>query len=107
MTGDGDAQGTKSGNLVLDKMNRVLRELMDDPRCGPFLYPISMDDAPGYAGVVQRPMDLTTVRQQLEAGALGSPELFFADMCLIFDNCMAYNRDDSEVFAWARDLKVL
>ena len=42
----------------------------------------------------------------MDAGNL-SPEAFVADMRLIFDNCMKYNLEESELYVWARDLQAL
>ena len=34
-------------------------------------------------------------------------ETFRADMRLIFDNCMKYNLEESELYVWAKDLQTL
>ena len=96
----------KEDSPVLKKMKRVVKELMKDLRSGPFMYPINVDEAPGYSDIIDQPMALTTVKQLLETGTL-TPSTFFADMCLIFDNCRAYNTEESELFVWATELKVV
>ena len=33
-----------------------------------FLHPVREDDAPGYRGVIHRPMDLSTIKRNIENG---------------------------------------
>ena len=40
----------------------------------------------------------------LDAGS-HTPDSFKDDMRLIFDNCMKYNLEESELYVWARDLQ--
>lgn len=44
-----------------------------------------------YLDVIKRPMDLGTVRKQLEQGVYSTPHECAADVRLIWDNCRLYN----------------
>ena len=69
-----------------------------------FIFPVNTAMIPGYREVIARPMDLTTVSNNLHAGRFKSIEEFAADMRLIFENCMRYNMDGSLLHRAANDL---
>jgi hypothetical protein len=48
---------------------RAVRKLAGSRAGAPFAAPVQAADAPGYATLIARPMDLGTIAQQLEAGA--------------------------------------
>ncbi|CAM9843198.1 unnamed protein product [Chrysoparadoxa australica] len=52
---------------------------------------------PDYTRVVKHPMDLGTVRKNLDAGRYHDPEEFSADVRLVFTNAMLYNTDRASV----------
>lgn len=66
-----------------------------------FAEPVSEEDAPGYFDIVTDPMDLATMKAQVEKGAYGKGSdaagKFYEDILLMFDNCAAYNDDEGEV----------
>jgi hypothetical protein len=89
---------------VGQKCWKILKEIEKDPRAAPFQSPVNIRDCPGYNVVVQRPMDLTTVRWSL-ASYESDSTIFLNDMRLVFDNCLAYNQNGSELYTWAAALK--
>lgn len=44
-----------------------------------------------YPAIIKRPMDLGTIKLQLQQGAYGTSEEVAADVRLIWDNCRTYN----------------
>eukprot|EP00978_Attheya_sp_CCMP212_P010570 scaffold25675_cov50-Attheya_sp.AAC.4 len=92
----------------------ILEYLENHAKCGPFLEPVDpvalqLHD---YLTIIKRPMDISTVRSNLEKGMYSkslpppSPENggavtiilngpFRDDILLIFDNAMLYNQQDS------------
>jgi hypothetical protein len=93
------------GGAEKTALKRGLQKLMATNEAAPFLEPVSEADAPGYAAMVGEPMDLRTMVEKLEAGDYDAAECLLQDFALIFEACVAYNREDSEVVAWASALQ--
>ncbi|XP_043242655.1 PH-interacting protein-like [Amphibalanus amphitrite] len=65
-----------------------------------FREPVNLDDYPDYLNLVESPMDLSSVREELEAGSYVSPQEFADDIRLIFHNSKTYNTNKrSTIFA--------
>ena len=52
---------------------------------------MDLEEYPDYNQVVETPMDLTTVREELAAQSYESPHSFAHDVRLIFSNSKSYN----------------
>ncbi len=63
-----------------------------------FLEPVETTYFPEYLNVVKKPMDLRTLKENLEAGKYVRKEEFYADAQLIFDNAIAFNKDRDSKF---------
>eukprot|EP00117_Sycon_ciliatum_P017202 scpid78884/ scgid3017/ Bromodomain-containing protein 8 len=70
-----------------------------------FLHSVTENEAPGYAGVVHRPMDLQTVKKNIENHTIRTTADFQRDMLLMFQNALVYNRQDHDVFRMAREMR--
>ncbi|XP_053397072.1 bromodomain and WD repeat-containing protein 3-like isoform X3 [Mercenaria mercenaria] len=57
----------------------------------PFRLPVDINSYQDYYNVIEFPMDLSIVRENLENGNYKSPQLFAKDMSLIFSNSKTYN----------------
>ncbi|XP_012535223.1 bromodomain-containing protein 8 isoform X2 [Monomorium pharaonis] len=66
-----------------------------------FLRPITEDHAPGYHTVVFRPMDLSTIKKNIENGTIRSTMHFQRDVMLMFQNAIMYNKRDTIIFKMA------
>ena len=53
--------------------------------------------APGYSSVVRRPMDLGTLKKNVETGAIRSTKGFQRDVMLMFTNAIMYNSSGHDV----------
>nr|XP_026487094.1 bromodomain-containing protein 8-like [Vanessa tameamea] len=69
-----------------------------------FLRPISDEEAPGYSVVVKRPMDLSTVRRNIDAGHVRTTAEFQRDVLLMLSNALLYNSSSHSVYAMAREM---
>ncbi|CAM9200709.1 unnamed protein product [Chrysoparadoxa australica] len=58
-----------------------------------------------YFQVIKNPMDLGTVKKNLEASRYRTMEAFAKDVCMVFTNAMTYNPPGSEVYPVAQALK--
>ena len=69
-----------------------------------FLRPITEEQQPGYHAIVYRPMDLQTIKKNLENGTIRSTREFTRDVCLMISNAIMYNKKGSSAFAGAQEM---
>ncbi|XP_048480236.1 bromodomain-containing protein 8 [Plutella xylostella] len=69
-----------------------------------FLRPISDAEAPDYSVVVKRPMDLATVRKNIDSGAVKTTAEFQRDILLMLTNALMYNGSSHRVHHMAREM---
>ncbi|XP_063869262.1 PH-interacting protein-like isoform X2 [Scylla paramamosain] len=69
----------------------LLRSIFEREDSMPFRYPVDLERYPDYSQVIDVPMDLTTVREELSANGYATPHDFAKDMKLIFTNSKNYN----------------
>ena len=66
----------------------------------PFREPVNILDVPDYLQVIDHPMDLQTVREQLQVNNYKTPMDFAKDVKLIFENSKNYNTNKrSRIYA--------
>ncbi|GCC19047.1 hypothetical protein chiPu_0018187 [Chiloscyllium punctatum] len=85
----------QSSDLMLCEV--ILMEMEAHEDAWPFLHPVNPRLVPGYRKIIKRPMDFSTIRRKLISGKYLTCEEFAEDTTLVFDNCMTFNEDDSEV----------
>jgi len=66
-----------------------------------FLRPITEDQAPGYHSVIFRPMDLSTIKKNIDNGTIRSTMHFQRDVMLMFQNALIYNKHDTFIYKMA------
>lgn len=73
----------------------------------PFLSPVDpvRDGIPRYFRVIKQPMDLGTVKRNLLVGAYRTCAEFAQDVRLIWLNCRSFNKNDSEIVQWVKQLE--
>lgn len=69
-----------------------------------FLRPISDEEAPGYSVVVKRPMDLTTIRRNIDNGNIRTTAEFQRDVLLMLSNALIYNSTEHSVHSMAKEM---
>ncbi|XP_071193830.1 bromodomain-containing protein 8-like isoform X4 [Salvelinus alpinus] len=70
-----------------------------------FLQPVTDDIAPGYHSIVHRPMDLSTIKKNIETGLIRTTAEFQRDIMLMFQNAVMYNSCDHDVFHMALEMQ--
>ncbi|KAL0993958.1 hypothetical protein UPYG_G00116080 [Umbra pygmaea] len=70
-----------------------------------FLQPVTDDIAPGYHSIVHRPMDLSTIKKNIETGLIRTTAEFQRDIMLMFQNAVMYNSSDHDVFHMALEMQ--
>ncbi|OAR02348.1 hypothetical protein LLEC1_03372 [Akanthomyces lecanii] len=81
---------------LYEALEKVLTELKAHTEYStPFLTRVNKREAPDYYTTIKNPMDLGTMTKRLKSLAYKSKSDFVADLNLIWDNCLKYNRDMS------------
>uniref|UniRef100_A0A1B6IXS7 Bromo domain-containing protein n=3 Tax=Homalodisca TaxID=139475 RepID=A0A1B6IXS7_9HEMI len=83
-------------------LETILNEMRDLPDVQPFLFPVNAKVVPDYYKIVQRPMDLQTIRENLRQKKYQSREEFLTDVNQIVENSTIYNGAKSSLTVAAR-----
>lgn len=84
-----------------DDLSKILEQMRTHPLASSFLTPVDLTLYHDYMSIVQRPMDLSTIRRKLDNWYYGDEEEMYTDIRLIFSNCRAYNFPQSGIYAQA------
>ena len=82
-------------------MLEVVKKLQSKDKHGIFAEPVTEAIAPGYFGVVDRPMDFRTLRDNVGLGKYQTWDGFAGDLELIYANAAAYNPPGTAVHVLA------
>lgn len=90
----------------LKKCHAILKSLMSSSKATPFLVPVDPValGIPDYFQVIKEPMDLGTIKQNLECGYYDDTSVFADHVRLVFRNAMLYNAAHSQVHIYAQKL---
>lgn len=83
-------------------LESILNEMRDLPDVQPFLFPVNAKAVPDYYKIIQRPMDLQTIRENLRQKKYQSREEFLADVNQIVENSTLYNGAKSSLTVAAK-----
>ncbi|RZC33764.1 transcription initiation factor TFIID subunit 1, partial [Asbolus verrucosus] len=78
-------------------LENILNEMRDMPDVQPFLFPVNPKKVMDYYRIIQRPMDLQTIRENLRQKKYQSREEFLADVNQIVENSSLYNGPKSSL----------
>lgn len=78
-------------------LEQILNEMRDLPDVQPFMFPVNAKLVPDYYRIVQRPIDLQTIRENLRQKRYQSREEFLADVNQIVENSTLYNGPKSSL----------
>ncbi|XP_039255254.2 CREB-binding protein-like isoform X2 [Styela clava] len=78
-----------------------------EPEALPFRQPVDPEklNIPDYFDIVTEPMDLASIRKNLETGKYKEPWEFISDIWLMFNNAWLYNRRTTRVYKYCSKLK--
>jgi hypothetical protein len=90
-----------STSKFADVAKATMAKMNKHDRYSVFAEAVTDADAPGYSDVVKNPMDFGTMMKKVEDRDYGRGDAaaagLYEDFVLVFDNCLLYNPDDSEV----------
>ncbi len=69
-----------------------------------FMHPVKEEIAPGYRQLVYRPMDLSTIKKNLDSGFIKSTVEFQRDIMLMFTNAIMYNSSNYDIHKLAVEM---
>ncbi|XP_065225060.1 transcription initiation factor TFIID subunit 1 isoform X2 [Planococcus citri] len=69
----------------------ILNEIRNLPDVQPFLFPVNVKNVPDYHNIVDRPMDLQTMRENIRQKRYATREDFISDLNQIVQNSTLYN----------------
>ncbi|CAD5215337.1 unnamed protein product [Bursaphelenchus xylophilus] len=84
---------------------RLLDVLVDNQHSWPFRNAVDREKLPRYYEIIQKPMDLDTMRRKLESNEYQNLKSFVADACLIFDNTRQFYVKQNEIYQCADQLE--
>ncbi|KAL0770667.1 hypothetical protein Bca101_035818 [Brassica carinata] len=84
----------------------IIRQIAQQKWAWPFLEPVDvkglgLDD---YHKVIEKPMDLGTIRTKMEGSEYSNVREIYADVRLVFKNAMRYNEEKHDVYVMAESL---
>lgn len=88
---------------------KIIEELMKHEFSEPFLRPVDPValKIPDYLLIIKKPMDLGTIKQNLENDRYSSIKEFSDDTRLIWQNAMSYNHPKSGIYKMAQTLSIV
>ena len=100
-----DRKNAKPTTFLQRQLNRIIREGINamnesDPQ-NLFLNPVTDAIAPGYSKVIKKPMCISIMEDKIDDNAYKSLAEWEADVKLMFQNCVQYNRGVNG--KWFRD----
>ncbi|KAH7722781.1 Brd8 protein [Aphelenchoides avenae] len=75
----------------------IWRQISSASNSGHFSTPVSEKDVPGYSAVIDHPVDLATIRAQIDDGTLCTLQQLKETFDLMFTNATVFNAPDHEV----------
>jgi len=95
-----------SPRRIAQKCIPIINKLINDPNGWVFKDPVDPVELgiPDYFDVIKHPMDLSLVKKRLEHGLYKHLSTFESDAKLVFQNCILYNGEDSDVGEMAKGL---
>jgi hypothetical protein len=95
-----------SPRRIAQKCTPIVNKLINDPNGWVFKDPVDPVELgiPDYFEVIKHPMDLSLVKKRLENGSYKHLSAFESDTKLVFQNCIVYNGEDSDVGEMAKGL---
>lgn len=84
-------------------MAEILQSLKEYiPYCSPFILPVDEKLAPGYSEIIERPICLMQIEENLKSRVYIDISKFVEDVRLVWLNCLQYNLPESQISQWAQ-----
>ncbi len=104
-------KGANKVTFTRDELKKALMPPLEkmykcDPESHPFRVPVDPIGLgiPDYFDIIKKPMDLSTIKNNLDAGKYKEPWEFVDDVWLMFENAWVYNKKTSRVYKYCTKL---
>jgi len=102
----GGGGGNGGGPPTMQDFLNLLTKIRKRDTSALFKIPVTEDVAPGYFEVVTHPMDMSTIESNVQGGSRYKTwDDVWKDLELMFDNALAYNEENSDIWSYANVLK--
>ena len=99
-------QVQRDRSLLQARLGELTDLLIKHDDSWPFREAVDLSLVPEYAVTIKEPIDLSIIKRRVDDSAYNSLEHYLADVYLMFRNCRAFNRLDTEYVACATKLEV-
>jgi len=101
-----DSLGPVKLTYALKQCQNILKQLMAHKYAWPFNSPVDWEalNLPDYPDIIKHPMDLGTVKLQMEGGDYENEDEFADDVRLVWANALRYNQPGSDICIMAQEL---
>lgn len=91
----------------LEHCGTILKGMKRHPSAVPFQVPVDPValQIPDYPIIIKHPMDLSTIQHKMDAILYDNAQQFHDDVKLMLNNCFTYNKPDTQVYAWGKQLE--
>ncbi|EPS60098.1 global transcription factor group, partial [Genlisea aurea] len=91
---------------LMRQFGTIFRQMTQHKWAWPFMQPVDVDGLKlrDYYQIIDRPMDFSTIKNQMEAKGYKHVRDICSDVRLVFLNAMKYNEKKSDVYAMAESL---
>jgi len=87
----------KNDGDMEDRLIQVWDTIVKHRHAAIFRYPVTKDEAEDYDEIIDKRMDLETIKSHIHSGEIGSPHDIWNSLSLMFENARVYNGEDSEI----------
>ncbi|ODV61283.1 Bromodomain-containing protein, partial [Ascoidea rubescens DSM 1968] len=85
--------------------NTLLSNISSMKFASTFLQPVNENDALNYYSLVYEPRDLKTIKQMIKDGRITNSRELEREILLMFSNAIMYNKSNSDVYQWAKEMQ--
>lgn len=101
VTADSDTEAEREQRVWRKTAMLMYREISQHKYANPFMKPVTETQVPGYSKLIFKPMDLSTIRKNIESGVIRNHNELRRDVLLMLANARMFNTEDEQVFDMA------
>ncbi|CAD5121873.1 DgyrCDS10336 [Dimorphilus gyrociliatus] len=101
VTADSDTEAEREQRVWRKTAMLMYREISQHKYANPFMKPVTDTQVPGYSKLIFKPMDLSTIRKNIENGLIKNHNELRRDVLLMLANARMFNTEDEQVFDMA------
>lgn len=80
------------------RMKQFIKRLMGHKLAALFKQPVTKEEAPEYADIILKPIDLSLIKSRIESGEIATKQQLQRDLLHMFANALLFNPKGTEVY---------